>query len=520
MGNTTSYFKFGASSPHLQLLATQRRDQLQANNVCLSGIVCTIGPGSTNENILVEMMRAGMRIARLNFSHGSHAEHGDRIKTIRKAMELYQERYNQACPLAIALDTKGPEIRTGIIEQGERSKVELKQGSLVKLTNALEYNEKCTDKIIYINYQMLLQKIGVNQEIYIDDGKIILKCDKIENNFVEYLPVISDQDEKDLKFAVENGIDMIFASFVTSSNDIAQIRGVLGEAGKNILIISKIESAQALKDLSHIVNKSDGVMVARGDLALQVPFEQLFQLQKQIIAMCNIEGKPVICATQMLESMMDKQRPSRADVSDIGNAIFDGADCVMLSGETAVGKYPVESVQTMAKICIEAENINWTGRLFHEILTLTFSNNTPDGYCMSAVAAATFYEAAAIIVTSNISTELVKLIAKFKPRCPIIAVTKDVKFSRQIGLYRAAYSVVYEEVISEQTTVEVTEDTATTAAKKENDIKKELRCAVDYGTQRDILRGEDTVVVLRSGELHAVNAGRNMIIETATVKYL
>ncbi|KAK9738570.1 Pyruvate kinase, barrel domain [Popillia japonica] len=306
MGNVTSYVKYGASSPHLQLIASQDREKIKRNNVNLSGIVCTIGPASTNEDILVEMMRAGMRIARLNFSHGSHAEHADRIKTIRRAMKLYQDRYNHPCPLGIALDTKGPEIRTGIIEQGETSKVELKEGSFVKITPKPQYKEKCNDKIIYIDYQILLQKIKVGQEIYIDDGKIILKSVAVEHDFVECkvvnggllgskkgvalpgvqidlpvisdqdkedlkfaidhdidsvqidLPVISDQDKEDLKFAIDHDIDIIFASFIKNTQDIKQIRDALGDRGRNILIVAKIESEEVLKKGEMLMDRSAG----------------------------------------------------------------------------------------------------------------------------------------------------------------------------------------------------------------------------------------------------------------------
>lgn len=267
----------------------------------------------------------------------------------------------------------------------------------MKITPKPQYKEKCNDKIIYIDYQILLQKIKVGQEIYIDDGKIILKSVAVEHDFVECkvvnggllgskkgvalpgvqidLPVISDQDKEDLKFAIDHDIDIIFASFVKNTQDIKQIRDALGDRGRNILIVAKIESEEVLKKGEMLMDRSAGVMVGRGDLALRIPFEQVFQVQKQIIALCNVNGKPAICATQMLESMMDKRRPSRADVSDIGNAIFDGADCVMLSAETAVGKYPVECVKAMAKICIEAETFNWNGRLFHEILTLVSGTN-------------------------------------------------------------------------------------------------------------------------------------------------
>lgn len=266
----------------------------------------------------------------------------------------------------------------------------MKTGNQVKLTVSADEKYKCTDKQIYINYQNLPKVLAVGvHNIYINDGKIILKPTKIEGNTVICeisqggllgsrkgvvlpgvdlkLPVVSEQDRLDLEFGLKHNVDIIFASFVQDAAGIRAVRAVLGETGARILVVAKIETQKALEHIDEIIEASDGVMVARGDLAVHTPITRVFRAQKSVIAKCVLSGKPVICATQMLESMMDGVRPSRADVSDIANAVLDGADGVMLSGETAVGDYPVRCVETMAEICQYAEMSIWHTRVFEEL---------------------------------------------------------------------------------------------------------------------------------------------------------
>ncbi|GME75112.1 unnamed protein product [Ambrosiozyma monospora] len=336
-----------------------------------SSIICTIGPKTNSAEMLTKLRKAGLNIARMNFSHGSYEYHQSVIDNCRKSEEMFKGR-----PLAIALDTKGPEIRTG----NTRDDVDypIAPGHEMIFTTDDKYNQVSDDKIMYIDYKNITKVIEAGRIIFVDDGVLSFEVlevvdDKtlrvksinagkicshkgvnLPNTDVD-LPALSEKDVADLRFGVKNGVHMVFASFIRTADDVLHIRKVLGEDGKDIKIICKIENQQGVNNFDDILKVTDGVMVARGDLGIEIPAPQVFIVQKQLIAKCNLAGKPVICATQMLESMTYNPRPTRAEVSDVGNAILDGADCVMLSGETAKGNYPLEAVAMMHNTCLIAE---------------------------------------------------------------------------------------------------------------------------------------------------------------------
>ncbi|XP_016655807.2 pyruvate kinase-like isoform X2 [Acyrthosiphon pisum] len=356
-----------------------------------SGIICTIGPASADVKILEGLMDAGMNIARLNFSHGTHDYHLKTVENIRKAVKSYSEKIGRNYPLAIALDTKGPEIRTGVLNGKDASKeIKLNKGDTLRLSTDKQYENKGSNKLVYVDYENITKILKENDRIYVDDGLILMKATKIGENYIDCivenegmlgsrkginlpgvavdLPAISEKDKADIQFAADNDLDMIFASFIRDRCAVTEIRNMLGERNKHMLIISKIENHQGIQNLQSIIKVSDGIMVARGDLGIDIPPEKVFLAQKSILAQCNIAGKPGICATQMLESMTKKPRATRAESSDVANAILDGADCVMLSGETAKGHFPIESVRTMDKICREAESAMWRKEFYHDMV--------------------------------------------------------------------------------------------------------------------------------------------------------
>ncbi|RIA92362.1 pyruvate kinase [Glomus cerebriforme] len=431
-----------------------------AHNMRKTSIICTIGPKTNSVEMITKLRNAGMNIVRMNFSHGSYEYHKSVIDNTHENGKLHPGR-----PVAIALDTKGPEIRTGLM----RDNVELpiSAGHEMIFSTNDDYAEICDLDVMYIDYKNLPKVIEVGKLIYVDDGVLSFQVLEIHEDNVKVkalnngklcskkgvnlpktdvdLPAVSEKDKNDLLFGVENNVDMVFASFIRSGKDVRDIRNILGEKGKRIKIISKIENQQGVNNFDDILKESDGIMVARGDLGIEIPASHVFVAQKMIIAKCNIAGKPVVCATQMLESMTYNPRPTRAEVSDVANAVLDGADCVMLSGETAKGSYPIEAVGMMNETCIIAESVICYPPLFNELRALTrLPIATAETVASSAVSAAHEQQAGCILVLST-SGNTARLISKYRPRCSIITVTRDEQTARQIHLYRGCYPFVYDQ---------------------------------------------------------------------------
>lgn len=413
-------------------------------------IVCTIGPASESVDKLVQLIEAGMNVSRLNFSHGNHEEHAARIKNIREAASKTGKN------VGILLDTKGPEIRTNDMENGA---IELTTGQecIVSMTEVLGTSEKFS-----VTYDQLIDDVHPGAKILLDDGLIgleVISIDKSSNEIKTRvlnsgtlknkkgvnvpgvsvnLPGITDKDAKDILFGIEQGVDFIAASFVRRATDVLEIRQLLEENnGSNIHIIPKIENQEGVDNINEILEVSDGLMVARGDLGVEIPAEEVPLVQKELIKKCNTLGKPVITATQMLDSMQRNPRPTRAEASDVANAIFDGTDAIMLSGETAAGQYPVEAVQTMHNIASRAEQA-----LDHKELLSARSKDTEhnitDAIGQSVAHTALNLEVNAIITPTE-SGHTARMISKYRPKAPIIAATSNDHVLRRLALVWGVY---------------------------------------------------------------------------------
>lgn len=419
-------------------------------------VVCTIGPASESVDRLVDLIQKGMDVARLNFSHGSRQEHRARIANIKSA------RANCGSQTAILLDTKGPEIRTGKFDQEE---ILLEQGQdfTITMEEVLGSAQRCT-----VSYKQLTEDVKIGDTILIDDGLIELRVIAIEGpeirttvvnsgtiknnkgvnvpNVKINLPAITPKDREDILFGIENDIDFIAASFVRKALDVMAIREILEEHNAtHIQIISKIENQEGVDNIEEILQVSDGIMVARGDLGVEIPTEEIPIVQKMIIEKCNRVGKPVITATQMLDSMIRNPRPTRAEVTDVANAIYDGSDAIMLSGETAAGKYPVEAIETMSRIAKRIEETLDYKELLHR-------HQKRETTITSAISHATCTVAndvhAQAIITATTSGYTARAVSSFRPEAPIIASVNKEYVSRQLSLVWGVHSVIIEEVES------------------------------------------------------------------------
>lgn len=406
-------------------------------------IVCTLGPATDSEEILRQLMIEGMNVARFNFSHGTHEEQKkrfDKVVALREALGL---------PIATLLDTKGPEIRIRTLEGG---KLELKEGQTLTLTPEEIVG---TQDRISITYAELYQDVHVGSRILIDDGLIEMEVVAIRDADIVCvvqnggmisdrkgvnvpdanlsMPYISEKDYEDIVFGVKQGYDFIAASFVRTADDVLAIRKILEEQGcATIRIIAKIENKQGVDNIDEIIKVSDGIMVARGDMGVEIPFEEVPAIQKMIIQKVYKAGKWVITATQMLDSMMKNPRPTRAEAADVANAVYDGTSAVMLSGETAAGKYPVEALQAMVKICLSTEeNINYANRMKKR--TVMVNPDVTSAIAHATCTTAMELNAAAIITVSN-SGRTARMVSKYRPGVPIIGCSVNPYVCRHMNL--------------------------------------------------------------------------------------
>ena len=406
-------------------------------------IVCTVGPSTDKPGVLEAMLSSGMNVARFNFSHGNHADHGVRMAQVREAAAAV------GGPVALMLDTKGPEIRVGAFAAG---KVLLKAGAPFILTAR---DVVGTEEIVSVTYPGLPQEVEAGRTILLSDGLVSLHVEKVDgpdiHTIVENtgeisnskrvavpevqlgLPFLSDQDVRDILFGIEQGVDFIAASFVQQTADVLAIRRVLENKGADCHIIAKIENAAGVRNIEEIMKVADGVMVARGDLGVEIPAEDVPIIQKMLIARANEAGKPVITATQMLESMMVNPRPTRAEVTDVANAIMDGTDAIMLSGETASGNYPVEAVKMMATIAKRTEAALCYSDILQARGRSGVLHTTTDAISHATVQVSQELNAAAI-VTSTESGYTARMVSRYRPQATIVAVTPKEKFVRRMLL--------------------------------------------------------------------------------------
>lgn len=461
-------------------------------------IVCTLGPATDDDNILEALIREGMNVARMNFSHGTHEEHALRMKKVRELSEKAKH------PVAILLDTKGPEIRTGELKE---DKVFLKSGESFTL-----YAEERTgdESGVSITFSELYKDVRPGAYILLDDGLISLLVEEIKGQDIFCriqndgwlsahkginvpdihlnMPYMSERDKSDILFGIEQKVDFVAASFVRTSDDVKELRAFLDEnGGKGIYIISKIENMEGVKNIDAIIEASEGVMVARGDMGVELPPEEVPIIQKVIIRKVYESGKQVVTATQMLDSMMKNPRPTRAEVADVANAVYDGTSAIMLSGETAAGKYPVESLKMMVRIAERTENdINYRHRFEHFAAK---SDNDVTAAISHATCTTAYDLNAKAIVTVTKSGRSARMISKYRPDCMIISGTTEERVYHQLAMSWGVTPILIEE---------------------KNHIFELFDHAIDTAKDKDLVEKGD-VVVLTAGVPLGVSGNTNMM---------
>lgn len=455
-------------------------------------IICTLGPAVDSDERITQIINAGMDCARLNFSHGTHEEQEVRLNRVRRiAGEL-----NRHIP--ILLDTKGPEIRLKDFENGS---VVVEKGSLFIFDTDKE--TPGTKERIGLTYDKLAKNVEVGTKILVDDGKIELKVTAIKGSKVICkvitggklsnhksinipnveipMPYLNDVDKSDFLFGIEHNVEYIAASFVRCADDLKKLRKFLKDnGGQDIKVISKIENGQGINNFDEILELSDGIMVARGDMGVEINFEKIPAIQKMMIEKCNREGKIVVTATQMLESMTENPRPTRAEVSDVANAIYDGTTVIMLSGESAAGRHPVEAVRTMANIAVNAENtINYYEKYVDS--SADMEPNLKNAICASAYNAAKYLDAKAIVVLTR-SGATANILSRFHPECPVIAATISERGRNQLNLVWGITPV---------------------AAENLDSADKFVQYAVSKAVESRLVKRGDNIVVILASDLES-----------------
>lgn len=472
---------------------------------CHTTVIATVGPKTNSAEMIESFIEEGVTIFRLNLSHGSREYHAANIRAIRQASENYNRRIGRNHPIAIGVDTKGPLIRTGKIltSDEEIEEIELKKGDVVHVTGDPSYEDKCTSDLIYINYERVSSIIRANDRIVIKDGFIELRClsffshlikcvvevgGKFGNNQIVHLPgvqldlpFVTEEDREDLDFFLKLDVDVVFASYMRGMESVAALRAVLYDNGSQCAIVSKVEDLIALENIDEIVRCSDGVLVERGNLGIELGTEALLLAQKKVIAKCNVLGKPVICAYDLMTRMTKKTKPSRAEITDVTNAILDGCDCLMLCGETAKGEYPLEAVRTTLNTCREIECLMWYKQIFYDLIDKEPSPiEVTHATAMAAVEASTKL-LASVIITCTGTGRTARLLSRYRPRCPIVAVTRNEKVARQSYLHRSVIPLVYEERAPDDWVL---------------DLDSRVAFGVSFAEKRGLIKLKDPMVIV------------------------
>ncbi|KAH8325092.1 hypothetical protein KR074_010610 [Drosophila pseudoananassae] len=465
----------------------------------LVSLIATISHSSRNLDTIYHMILKGVNIFRLNFSHESHEMHSKTLELVHEALERIQHETGHLRTVAIAADTRGPQIRTGLLD-GE---VFLRSGDNIRLSINRDLYDKGNKEAVYVDYMNIINLTKTGDRLFIDDGKLLLHimevgvdgllCEVIQggqlnNNCnvilpeVEIdLPAVSEKDMYDIQFSMKANVDFLFASAVRSAKNVKELRTVLGEKGKHIKIIAKMDSKIALSRFSEIMRAADGLLLSRADLGTQIPMEKLFITQKSILGQCNKAGKPVIVASNILETMRYQLQPTRAECFDLANAIIDGADCIMLSSEVAIGPYPNETVATCDKLCREAEKVLWFRDLFSDLVSEVRGElDAAHSLAIASVETAKRTNATLIVVLTS-SGRSATLISKFRPRCPILALTRCERTARWVYIHRGILPVVY--------TSEPSNDYTT-------DVDARVQFALTIAKKADIINDGDPIVIV------------------------
>ncbi len=465
-------------------------------------IVCTLGPATQSEEAIRSLVNAGMNVARLNFSHGTYEYHQKNIDMLKEV------RRELCCPLAILLDTRGPEIRTKTLKE---KSVVLKKGEAFTLTTRELEGD---GSIVSITYEPLPASLTVNDRVLLDDGKIELKVKELSQTDIVCtvvrggelgekkglnlpglklnMPYLSEKDKEDLLFGIKNDVDFVAASFARRKEDMIALRKFLDfNGGHSIRIIAKIENAEGINNFDEILNEVDGIMIARGDMGVEIEYEKLPGIQKRFIRKCYQSGKMVITATQMLESMISHPSPTRAEITDVANAVFDGTSAVMLSGETAMGKYPVEAVQTMAKIAEQAEKDAFDMDVYKGIRYEIDYSDTTNAVCDAACTTARDLKAKAIIALSKYG-QTARRMSKFRPSEALVAATPEEKTYHQLALSWGIYPVL---------------------ARYQRSSEELFIHAIDCAKQLDIVEDGDCVVIAAGFPLDTPGSTNTLRVE-------